>query len=252
MVDVFISYSRANRDMVCRVAEAIGRLGYVVWWDEELPAHLSYGEVITQKIAEAKATLVVWSAESAASEWVRAEADMARNQKKLIQTSIDACEPPLPFNQIQFASIGDWCGADDHIGWRKVRASLAALCGPTPANTLMAAPTAFAPTVVVVTPAPPLAARPVPKRSLNRMALIAITASAMTILTVGGLVLVNGPPRAQAAEIVVPAPAATPAQPAATPPKAETIEAAVEPSDAIGEGVEPDPVVEASETGEDS
>ena len=86
MVDVFISYARANRDMVRRLAEAIGRLGYVVWWDEELPAHLSYGTVITEKIGEAKATLVVWSAESAASEWVRAEADMARNQKTLIQT----------------------------------------------------------------------------------------------------------------------------------------------------------------------
>lgn len=254
MVDVFISYSRANRDMVCRLAEAIGRLGYVVWWDEELPAHLSYGEVITQKIAEARATLVVWSAESAASEWVRAEADMARNQKKLIQTSIDACEPPLPFNQIQFAAIGDWCGADDHVGWRKVRASLAALCGPTSANMLVAAPspTAFATAAVEATQPPPLPTRPAPKRSLNRIALIAITASAMTILTVGGLVLVNGPPRAQAAGTVVPAPAASQAQPAATPPKAETVEAAVEPGDTIGEGVEPEPVIEATQTGEDS
>ena len=133
MVDVFISYSRATRDMVRRLADAIGRLGYVVWWDEELPAHLSYGTVITEKIGEAKATLVVWSAESAASEWVRAEADMARNQKTLIQTAIGDCVPPLPFNQIQYAEIGDWNGEEDHPGWRKARASLAALCGPAPA-----------------------------------------------------------------------------------------------------------------------
>ncbi len=87
MVDVFISYARANRDIVCRLAGAIGRLGYVVWWDEELPAHLSYGEVITQKIAEAKATLVDLVRESAASEWVRAEADMA--------TQPEAADPAL-------------------------------------------------------------------------------------------------------------------------------------------------------------
>ena len=256
MVDVFISYARANRDTVCRLAEAIGRLGYVVWWDEELPAHLSYGEVITEKIAEARATLVVWSAELAVSEWVRAEADMARNQKKLIQTSIDDCIPPLPFNQIQFAAIGDWSGEEDHPGWRKARASLAALCGPATTETTVqaSAPTFVAPVTAVSAP-PPLAARPVPKRSFNRMALIAITASAMTILTVGGLVLVNGPPRAQAAETAAPTPAVAPAQaavPAATPPKAPTVEAAVEPGDTIGEGVDPEPVLETGETSEES
>jgi len=260
MVDVFISYARPNRDTVRRLAEAIGRLGYVVWWDEELPAHLSYGEVITEKIAEAKATLVVWSAESAASEWVRAEADMARNQKKLIQASIDECIPPLPFNQIQFAAIGDWSGEEDHPGWRKARASLTALCGPAPAETAVTVPEPayVAPATLVAAP-PPLAARPAPKRSLNRVAIIAITASAMTILTVGGLVLVNGPPRAQAAETAPPAPPAAPAvapaqaaAPGATPPKAATVEAAVEPGDTIGEGVEPDPVLETTETGEES
>src|SRR5690349_18940493 len=180
MVDVFISYSRANRDMVRRLAEAIGRLGYVVWWDEELPAHLSYGEVITQKIGEAKATLVVWSAESAASEWVRAEADMARHQKKLIQTSIDDCPPPLPFNQIQYAAIGDWTGAEDHPGWRKARASLAALCGPAPAESAAPAPAPIAAEPVAAgwaLPRAPANAGPVPRRSAHRLALVAIAAS---------------------------------------------------------------------------
>ena len=60
-----------------------------MWWDADLPPHLSYGEVITAKIGKAKAAIVVWSKESAASEWVRAEADMARNQKKLVQTALD-------------------------------------------------------------------------------------------------------------------------------------------------------------------
>lgn len=50
-----------------------------MWWDKELPPHLSYGDVITEKIAAAKAAVVVRSATAAKSEWVRAEADMARN-----------------------------------------------------------------------------------------------------------------------------------------------------------------------------
>ena len=132
MVDVFISYSRSDLAAVTRLAEAVEAAGYDVWWDADLPPHLSYGDVITAKIGMAKAAIVVWSKDSAASEWVRAEADMARNQKKLVQTALGDVMPPLPFNQIQFAEIGDWHGEADHPGWRKVKASLAELCGRAP------------------------------------------------------------------------------------------------------------------------
>src|SRR5687767_610511 len=129
MVDVFVSYSRSDLAAVTRLAEAVEAEGYEVWWDADLPPHLSYGDVITAKIGMAKAAIVVWSQTSAASEWVRAEADMARNQKKLVQTALDNVMPPLPFNQIQYAEIGDWRGEPDHPGWRKVKVSLAELCG---------------------------------------------------------------------------------------------------------------------------
>ncbi len=129
MVDVFISYSRKDKERVARLARAIEDEGYDVWWDAELPPHQSYGDVITRKISEAKAAIVVWSPDAAASEWVRAEADMARNQKKLVQTALGEIIPPLPFNQIQYADIGDWQGEDTHDSWRKIKASLADLCG---------------------------------------------------------------------------------------------------------------------------
>ncbi len=129
MVDVFLSYSRHDEAAVRRLAQKIEAEGYEVWWDAELPPHKSYGEVIEEKVASAKAAVVVWSPTAAKSEWVRAEADMARNQRKLIQTALGDIMPPLPFNQIQFADIGDWQGEDDHTGWRKVKASLSELCG---------------------------------------------------------------------------------------------------------------------------
>ncbi|WP_077146808.1 TIR domain-containing protein [Sphingopyxis sp. KK2] len=129
MVDVFISYSRDNKPRVAEIAAAVAAAGYEVWWDAELPPHRSYGDVITEKIGMAKAAIVVWSQASAQSEWVRAEADVARNQKKLVQTAIDDVMPPLPFNQIQFAQLGDWHGQPDHSGWRKVLMSLEELCG---------------------------------------------------------------------------------------------------------------------------
>jgi len=129
MVDVFISYSRENKARVADIAAAVTAAGYAVWWDAELPPHRSYGDVITEKIGSAKAAIVVWSHASAASEWVRAEADVARHQKKLVQTAIDDVMPPLPFNQIQFADLGDWQGEPDHRGWSKVLMSLEELCG---------------------------------------------------------------------------------------------------------------------------
>jgi hypothetical protein len=129
LVDVFISYSRENKPMVRVLADAVRDEGYSVWWDDEIPPHLAYGDVITEKIGSAKAAIVVWSPSAAASEWVRAEADVARGQKKLIQTTIDGCEPPLPFNQIQVADISGWGGEAEHPGWRRVKESLAALCG---------------------------------------------------------------------------------------------------------------------------
>ena len=145
MVDVFISYSRDNKARVAQIAQAVAAAGYDVWWDAELPPHRSYGDVITEKIGSAKAAIVVWSQASAQSEWVRAEADVARNQKKLVQTSIDDVMPPLPFNQIQFAELADWNGEPDHRGWRKVLMSLEELCGREAAPASQPAPPRPAP-----------------------------------------------------------------------------------------------------------
>jgi hypothetical protein len=149
--DVFISYSRDNQEVVRNLAEAVKGLGYDVWWDDQLPPHLAYGDVIAQKVGEARAAIVVWSANAAASEWVRAEADMARNQRKLIQTTIDGAEPPMPFNQLHYVSLADWTGEPDHPGWAKVKESLVALAG---------VPGGEAPTVP---PTAPIAEAPVPE-----------------------------------------------------------------------------------------
>ena len=56
-----------DQAVVRRLAEAVRREGYSVWWDDELPPHLSYGDVITEKIGAAKAAIVVWSRNAAAS-----------------------------------------------------------------------------------------------------------------------------------------------------------------------------------------
>ncbi len=159
-VDVFISYSRDDKDKVAVLARMIASEGYEVWWDADLPPHMSYGDVITAKIGAAKAAVVVWSDTAAKSEWVRAEADVARNQKKLIQTALDNTMPPLPFNQIQCAEIGDWNGEPDHRGWSKVKQSLVALCGPRDAERRDAAQVPLSASVAAAAPSTPAGKKP--------------------------------------------------------------------------------------------
>ena len=70
---------------------------------------------------------MIWSASAVKSQWVRAEADLAREAGKLVQLRIDGALLPLPFNQIQCADLTDWSGDADAPGWRKVTASIAEL-----------------------------------------------------------------------------------------------------------------------------
>jgi adenylate cyclase len=129
MADVFVSYARVDEPQAERVAEALRADGYRAWRDDELPAHRAYAEVIEERLKSAKAVVVLWSAEAAKSQWVRAEADAARELGTLIQATLDGGVPPMPFNQIQCAALTDWDGDRDAPGWRKLVASVQALAG---------------------------------------------------------------------------------------------------------------------------
>jgi adenylate cyclase len=130
MADVFVSYARPDEASATIVADALRAEGYAVWRDDELPAHRVYGEVIEERLRLARAVVVLWSAEAAKSQWVRAEADAARGIGTLIQANLDGCVPPLPFNQIQCADLRGWSGDTSAPGWQKLAASVRALAKP--------------------------------------------------------------------------------------------------------------------------
>ncbi|HZG46329.1 MAG TPA: TIR domain-containing protein [Allosphingosinicella sp.] len=130
MPDVFVSYARSTEAQARQVANALRERGYEVWRDDELPAHRAYGEVIEERLKAAKAVVVVWSIDALRSQWVRAEADAARESGTLVQLSVDGTMPPMPFNQIQCADLRFWDGGVEEPAWRKVESSVAALVGP--------------------------------------------------------------------------------------------------------------------------
>jgi len=127
MSDIFISYARPNEALARQAGEALRAAGYKVWRDDELPAHRAYSEVIEERIKSAKAVLVLWSNDAVRSQWVRAEADAAREMGTLVQVSLDGVLPPMPFNQIQCADLMGWRGDGASAGWQKVVSSIASL-----------------------------------------------------------------------------------------------------------------------------
>ena len=129
MSDVFVSYARSTEPLARQVCEALRASGYSAWRDDELPAHRAYSEVIEERLKAAKAVVVLWSADAAKSQWVRSEADIARQAGTLVQAAIDGTIPPMPFDQIQCADLSGWDGDAQAPGWRKLESSVAALVG---------------------------------------------------------------------------------------------------------------------------
>lgn len=144
MSQIFISYARSTEPTARLIADSLRALGYGVWSDDDLQPNRAFAEVIEERLRAAKAVVVVWSADAAKSQWVRAEADVAREQGTLIQLSVDGVLPPLPFNQVHCVDLTGWNGNTAAPGWRKITATIAEVLNQAPAA-VAAAPATMLP-----------------------------------------------------------------------------------------------------------
>lgn len=110
MTDVFISYSRKDRSRADVMAKELKSRGLDVWWDTHLKAGAEFRQEIAQKLATAKAVIVIWSEESVASRFVCDEADVGAQQDTLFPVLVDLVDIPLGFRQIQTADLTRWRG----------------------------------------------------------------------------------------------------------------------------------------------
>ena len=92
------------------IAAALGGHGWDVWWDREIPLGKAFDEIIEKAIAEAKCVIVLWSAASVASEWVRNEASEGRRRGILVPVFIEQIEAPLAFISLNGADLSAWSG----------------------------------------------------------------------------------------------------------------------------------------------
>ena len=124
LADVFISYARATDELARSIAEALRQRGLSIWIDEELPANRVFSDVISEQLDKAKAVVVIWSEAAARSQWVRSEANRARELGKLVQICVDTARLPLPFDQTHCLDFSDWRGTTETNDWQRLAASI--------------------------------------------------------------------------------------------------------------------------------
>ncbi len=108
MADIFFTYAPADAGRAQAIAEALKAYGLDVAWDRTLLPGERYDAVVTRRLAEAKAVVVLWSNASIASSLIMDEAAAARDQGKLLPVRIDAVDSPLGFRQLQTADLAGW------------------------------------------------------------------------------------------------------------------------------------------------
>jgi adenylate cyclase len=150
MADVFLSYARPSAATAGRIAAALRDQGYSVWFDEQLPAHRAYADVIATELDSARAVLVIWSEAAAQSQWVRSEANRAREKGNLVQARLDGTRLPMPFDQIQCAELARSGDVHAGSGWQSIVSAVAALVKIEPVPPAVRESSNSEPSVVVL------------------------------------------------------------------------------------------------------
>src|SRR5262245_2603181 len=130
MSDIFISYKREEQATARKLANALEKEGFSVWWDPKLRAGEHFDDVIEKGLNEAKCVIVLWSTLSVNSEYVKSEATEALEQNKLVPIKIENVSPPFRFKRVHTPSLLDWDGSGDFSEFRRLVEDIAAIVGP--------------------------------------------------------------------------------------------------------------------------
>ena len=124
MTDVFVSYKRGDAAKVRKLVAALRQVGLDTWWDEDIPPSAPWEATIETELARAKTVIVCWSPDAVASDNVRSEARVAREDGRLIQVFLRPCQPPLFFGEKQALDLSKWRGNADDVQVSKLAESV--------------------------------------------------------------------------------------------------------------------------------
>ncbi len=151
---VFLSYSRGDLDHARPVIALLESAGIDVWWDGRLEGGENYLQTTEAALEGADCVVVLWSATSVDSHWVRDEAQRGRERGCLVPLSIDGTMAPLGFRQFQLLDISGWDGAADSALAGRILVAVSAQIGDRE--------------VVLAAPLPPPAPPQTDTRGLSR------------------------------------------------------------------------------------
>jgi hypothetical protein len=135
MAKLFLSYSRKDEEKARCFTDWLEREGHDVWRDEDdIGGGASFSVEIEKALKDCDAVLVLWSADSVQSAWVRDEAGYGRDAGKLIPFSLDETGPPLGFRQFQSVSLSRWKGRREPPEPDRIRRAIARVADPSQAT----------------------------------------------------------------------------------------------------------------------
>ncbi len=140
MADVFISYAREDRPQADMIARGLQAIGLECFWDTEIPPGQTWADYIEGKLAACKAVIVVWSANSVGSQWVREEARMGRDKGKLVPVVLGGAAPPFGFGEVQAADLSAWRGDASFPEWSRLANAVHTIVRGAPAPAPQAQP----------------------------------------------------------------------------------------------------------------
>ncbi len=125
--DVFISYAKGDRPRAAELASALEAHAWSVWWDRDIPPGRTFDDVIEEALTSARSVVVLWSAESVKSRWVRTEASAAAERGALVPALIAPVTIPLEFRRLEAADLTAWHGERTHPELQQLVETLAGL-----------------------------------------------------------------------------------------------------------------------------
>ena len=112
MADIFVSYKKSDEAKVEPIVRFFERHGMSVFWDTRIDSGERWDSVLEREISAAKCIVVVWTADSVSSRWVRTEADEGLERGNLVPLLLGVQKPPTRGRRHSYAAGGQGRDSD--------------------------------------------------------------------------------------------------------------------------------------------